>query len=86
MDDEKKVASFIQRGLEGSATRWTGPRWTRRAPAWLRLESYDAIILDIQLPGMVARRCSASLRGRGITTPVLMLTVRDSVDDKVTAL
>ncbi|HOQ27667.1 MAG TPA: response regulator, partial [Armatimonadota bacterium] len=86
VEDEKKVASFIQRGLEEERYQvdvaHDGPTGASLAVS----ESYDAIILDIQLPGMDGLEVLRSLRGRGITTPVLMLTVRDSVEDKVTAL
>ncbi len=47
---------------------------------------YDAIILDRMLPGMSGTQIVQTLRSRGITTPVLMLTARDSISDRVEGL
>ncbi len=48
--------------------------------------AYDAVVLDIMLPGMDGLELLRRLRGRGDTTPVLMLTARDSIEDRVGGL
>lgn len=86
VEDEKKVASFIQRGLEEERYQ-VDVAFDGRTGATLAVsETYDAIILDIQLPGMDGLEVLRYIRRHGVTAPVLMLTVRDSVEDKVTAL
>lgn len=52
----------------------------------IRQDTYDAIILDIMMPGMSGLEVLASLRNLGIVTPVLLLTARAEVDDRVTGL
>ncbi|NLC58676.1 MAG: response regulator transcription factor [Armatimonadetes bacterium] len=86
VEDEKKVASFIQRGLEEERYQVDLAFDGRTGATMAVSESYDAIILDIQLPGMDGLDVLRYIRGHGVTAPVLMLTVRDSVEDKVTAL
>ncbi|MHC9234636.1 response regulator transcription factor [Pseudooceanicola sp. 502str34] len=56
------------------------------AEDFLAVQSYDALILDINLPGRSGTELLQNLRARGDRTPVLMLTALFSVDDRVTAL
>jgi DNA-binding response OmpR family regulator len=53
---------------------------------WVAGASYDLILLDVMLPGLTGFEVCRILRERGNTTPVLMLTARDEVDDRVTGL
>ncbi len=53
---------------------------------WGCSENYDGIILDIMMPGMNGLDVLRSLRQRGISTPVLLLTARGELDDKITGL
>jgi len=86
VEDEKKLASIIQRGLneEGYAVDIAG---TGEEAENLALNiPYDLILLDIILPGKDGIAVCRTLRDKKIKTPVLMLTARDSVSDKVKGL
>lgn len=86
IEDEKKVASFIKKGLEEEFYAVdTAP--DGKAGLTLALsEDYDLIILDIMLPYLDGVSLLKELRKQGIDTPVLMLTVKDSIKDKVDGL
>jgi len=86
VEDEAKMASFIKRGLEeeGSAVDISpdGQDGLYRASTG----SYDLILLDITLPLMDGLEVCRKLRQERISTPILLLTARDSVDMKVRGL
>jgi two-component system copper resistance phosphate regulon response regulator CusR len=87
VEDERKVASFIQQGLqeEGYAVELAGDG---ESAIDLILEGppYDLIVLDVMLPRRDGFGVVRAIRGRGVPTPVLLLTARDSVTDRVTGL
>src|SRR3954452_13541919 len=86
VEDELRMASLIRRGLinEGLAADVAGSGedalWT--APA----HDYDAVVLDVMLPDLDGFEVCRRLRAAGVWAPVLMLTARDSVDDRVAGL
>jgi len=86
VEDERKVASFIKRGLEEESyavdLATTGPD----AELLAQLNPYDLIVLDLMLPGKDGIEVCRSLRERGSTIPILMLTARDSLRDTVEGL
>lgn len=86
VEDEAKMASFIKRGLEeeGSAVDVSsdGQDGLYRASTG----SYDLIILDITLPLIDGLEVCKQLRENRVSTPILLLTARDSVDMKVRGL
>ena len=53
---------------------------------WASSAQYDAVILDVMLPGMEGFAVSRELRRRGISTPILLLTARDAIADKIQGL
>jgi len=83
VEDEKKVASFIKKGLEDEAhevdVTGNGPD----AEYLAQMNPYDLIVLDLMLPGKDGVEVCRSLRGRKLKTPILMLTARDSLQDKI---
>jgi two-component system, OmpR family, response regulator len=86
VEDELKMAGLLHRGLaeEGHA-----PDVARNGDdaLWMaRAAEYDAIVLDLMLPGLDGIEVCRSLREGGIWTPVLMLTARDTVEDRVAGL
>lgn len=86
VEDERQIASFLERGLkeEGYAVDvvYTG----NDGLDWAAAVEYDLIVLDVMLPGRDGYSVCRELRQRGVKTPVLMLTARDTVDDRVTGL
>lgn len=86
VEDEKKVASFIKKGLEeeGYAVDVATDGEGGLAMALARV--HDLIILDIRLPRMDGLRVLQTLRQDKVTTPVLLLTVRATIEDKVLGL
>ncbi len=86
VEDEKKVAGFIRRGLEeeGYAVDVAGDGETGLAMALDGV--HDLILLDVHLPGMNGFTVLRELRGRKVATPVLLVTVRATIEDKVLGL
>jgi two-component system OmpR family response regulator len=86
VEDELKMASLVRRGLaeEGHAADIAG---TGGDALWMaEAHPYDAIVLDVMLPGISGFETCRKLRNAGIWTPVLMLTARDGVGDRVAGL
>ena len=86
VEDESKLAGLIRRGLveEGYAADVAG---TGEDALWMaEATPYDAIVLDVVLPGRSGIEVCRSLRDNGVWTPILMLTARDGVDDRVSGL
>ena len=80
------MAELLSRGLreEGHAADVAG---TGEDALWMaRAVDYDAIVLDVMLPGVDGMETCRSLRAAGIWSPVLMLTARDAIDDRITGL
>jgi two-component system, OmpR family, response regulator len=86
VEDEKKLGELLGRGLreEGYAAdvadRGEAALWMARAV------EYDAIVLDVMLPGLDGFEVCRRLREDGVWTPVLMLTARDAIEDRVVGL
>jgi two-component system, OmpR family, response regulator len=86
VEDELRMASLIRRGLtqDGLATDVAG---SGEDALWMSgAHDYDAIVLDVMLPGIDGFETCRRLRKKGTWAPVLMLTARDSVEDRVAGL
>jgi two-component system OmpR family response regulator len=86
VEDEKKLAGLLARGLreEGHATDVAG---TGEDALWMAGSTpYDAIVLDVMLPGLDGIATCRRLREEGVWAPVLFLTARDAVEARVEAL
>jgi two-component system, OmpR family, response regulator len=86
VEDEVKMAALIRRGLveEGYAADIAR---TGEDALWMASATpYDAILLDVMLPGRDGFDVCRELRETGVWTPILMLTARDGVDDRVAGL
>lgn len=86
VEDEKKLASSLERGLKQEgyqvATAGSGEEGFYLATT----EPFDALILDLMLPGRDGLHVLRDLRGKALALPVLVLTARDTVDEKVQGL
>jgi len=86
VEDEPKLAALLRRGLveEGYAA---DVAQTGEDALWMaRATPYDAIVLDVMLPGRDGVDVCRELRSSGVWSPILMLTARDGVDDRVAGL
>ncbi len=86
IEDEKKVASFIQRGLEAEHYQVDVAHDGEAGLLQLFDNDYDALILDVMLPKRDGLSILRDLRTRKLAVPVLMLTARDTIADKVAGL
>ena len=86
IEDEKKVASFIKKGLEEEYFAADIAYDGREGLRLVTSEEYDIVIMDIMLPYMDGFTLVKEIRKQNILTPVLMLTVKDSIKDKVEGL
>jgi two-component system copper resistance phosphate regulon response regulator CusR len=86
VEDEKRIADFLSRGLEsgGYAVEVAGDGAT--ALDMLHATEYDLIILDLGLPDMDGMAVLKKIRTRKTSPPVLILSARDAVDDRVKGL
>jgi DNA-binding response OmpR family regulator len=86
VEDEKRIARFLKKGLEEESYAVDVATDGPAALDWVAGARYDVILLDVMLPGLNGFEVSRVLRERGVTTPILMLTARDEIDDRVTGL
>ena len=86
VEDEARMANVIRRSLtrEGVATDVANDG--QEALALATVVSYDAIVLDVMLPDTSGFEACQVLRDRGVWSPVLMLTAREAVEDRVAGL
>ena len=86
IEDDKKIAGFIKKGLEEEHyIADVNPNGEQGAYQAL-VNTYDLLILDLMLPGMDGIEVSRFLRNKKNTTPILMLTARNQLEDKVNGL
>jgi two-component system OmpR family response regulator len=86
VEDEARLAALLRRGLteEGLLADVAA---TGEDAVWMaQATAYDALVLDVNLPGIDGFEACRRLRDRQVRTPVLMLTARDAVEDRITGL
>ncbi|MCC7363338.1 MAG: response regulator transcription factor [Dehalococcoidia bacterium] len=86
VEDDADIAQFVRDGLreQGHAVEWV--ERGDDALAWAESHDFDLVILDVMLPGASGLEVARTLRERRQRVPILMLTARDSVDDRVRGL
>jgi DNA-binding response OmpR family regulator len=86
VEDEHKVANALREGLEGEGFAVVVEHTGEGAFYRISTETFDLILLDLMLPGRDGLQILTTLRERGVKTPVLVLTARDALEDRVTGL
>jgi DNA-binding response OmpR family regulator len=86
VEDEHKVANALREGLEGEGYEVVVEHTGEDAFYRLNTERFDLILLDLMLPGRDGLQILITLRQRGVKTPVLVLTARDTLEDRVMGL
>ena len=86
VEDEHKVAKALKEGLEGESYEVSVAHTGEEGFYLVTLETFDLIVLDLLLPGRNGLEILQQLRKRGLDTPVLILTAKDAVEDRVTGL
>ena len=86
VEDDRVVGQYIKRGLEEAQYHADLVDDGREALRIISGSHYDLIVLDLRLPGMTGLELLRTVRDRGITVPVLVLTAQDAVGHKVEAL
>jgi DNA-binding response OmpR family regulator len=88
IEDEPQIAELVRAGLEreGYAVDWVADGINGAKRIELYNAEYDLIILDLMLPGKNGFEVCKQVRARGITIPILILTAKSDVNDKVFAL
>ena len=86
VEDEPKVGNALRDGLEAEGYMMTLARTGEEGFFHASARSFDLIILDVMLPGTDGIEVLRTLRKRGMRTPVLLLTAKDAIEDRVLGL
>lgn len=86
VDDDKRLCDTVKRGLEEDSYSVECVHDGDEGECYAESSSYDLIILDIMIPRRSGLEICRNIRARGIQTPVLMLTAKDAVEDRVRGL
>lgn len=85
-EDEHRIAAFLERGLRAAGYATTVVTDGRAVATWARDTVFDLLLLDLGLPGMDGLEVLVELRRGGQRLPVIVLTARDAVPDRVAGL
>ena len=86
VEDEKRISDFIRNGLSEHGYAVDVAPDGGEALDWANVAEFDLVILDVMLPVRDGFEVCRTLRARGMKTPILMLTARDAVEDRVLGL
>lgn len=86
VEDEKQIADFVKKGLTEQGFRVELCNHGDEAMARMLSQAYDAVVLDIMLPGRDGLSILKQFRKKGHTTPVIVLTARSELDERVEGL
>ena len=86
VDDEPKMVALLQRGIGEEGIASDVARAGEEALWMVGATRYDAVVMDVMLPGIDGIETCRRMRAAGVWTPILMLTARDGVDDRVAGL
>ena len=86
VEDEEKVANALREGLEGEGDEVVVERNGEDALERITHDTFDVILLDLTLPGRDGLQVLSECREQGVETPVVVLTARDTLEDRVIGL
>ncbi len=86
VEDEPQISDFVARGLAENGYSVDVARDGEEAVAWPSVADFDVIILDLMIPSIDGIEVCRTLRRQGVQTPILMLTARDTVEERVRGL
>jgi len=86
VEDDVKIANFIKKGLQEESYSVDVTHHGDEAIYLGQVNLYDIILLDLMLPGSDGMDVCKSLRTKGVTTPIIMLTARNKLEDKIDGL
>ena len=86
VEDETKMAAFLKQGLEEQRYAVDVAHNGEDGLHWALNFPYDILILDVMLPGIDGYQLCKELRNQSVQAAILMLTARDTVDDRVVGL
>jgi DNA-binding response OmpR family regulator len=86
VEDQPNVSTYVKRALEEQGYAVDSARTGREALDWVEVVEYDLIVLDIMLPEIDGLTVCRRLRSQGNQAAILMLTARDTIDDRVIGL
>jgi len=86
VEDERRITAFIKRGLEEEHYAVNVAYDGEEALDWAAVANYDLIVLDVLLPKKDGIEVCRELRAQGNKVPILMLTARDAIEDRVQGL
>ena len=86
VEDERKVAHALKSGLEAESYEVTLAQNGEEGFFLANAQTFDVVILDVMLPGRNGLEILSTMRKRGVQTPVLILTAKDAIDDRIVGL
>jgi DNA-binding response OmpR family regulator len=85
-EDEPRIAAFIEKGLKANGFMVSIAVNAEEAIGLIQMNEFDLLILDLGLPGRDGLEVVEDLRGQGYQLPIIILTARDDINDKVAGL
>ena len=85
-EDEPRIASFLEKGLKANGFTTTLAKDAEEAINLALSDNFDLLLLDLGLPKLDGLEVLEQLRGQGLTFPIIILTARDDINDKVAGL
>jgi len=86
VEDETRISTYLRKGLEEAGYAVDQAFTGREALEWTRSADFDLVILDVMLPEIDGLQVCREVRKRASRVPILMLTARDAVEDRVAGL
>jgi DNA-binding response OmpR family regulator len=86
VEDEIKMAKYLKSALEEESYAVDLAHTGKEALQWIGVTSYDVLVLDLMIPEIDGMEVCKTLRKEGNSVPIIMVTARDAIDDRVLGL